>query len=122
MPTRRRKTVLLVEDDESWLDLLTLVLSDAGFDSLQAATAHDGVKLARKHKVDLAILDLGLPDGSGTALMRALHELPGCGELPVLVLSAYHKEEVDDLDLGDATFLTKDKGLPPLLAAIHSAS
>jgi DNA-binding response OmpR family regulator len=118
----RGKVALVVEDDDSWLDLLTLVLSDAGFEAMKAATAHDAVKLASRHKVDLAILDLGLPDGSGIALLKALPELPGCANLPLLVLSSYHKEELEDLELGKATFLSKDQGLPPLRAAIESAS
>jgi two-component system KDP operon response regulator KdpE len=114
----RRKKALLVEDEESWSDLLTVVLSDAHFTPMRATTAHDAIKLAKKSKPDIVILDLGLPDGSGVSLLEALHDLPGCSRLPVVVLSAYHKEEVGDVDLGDAVFLSKDQGLPPLLAAI----
>ena len=117
-----QKKALIIEDEDSWLDLLSLVLKDADFTAMRAATAHEAMKIAKRQKLDLVIIDLGLPDGSGVTLLKALQELPACRDLPILVLSAYHREEVSDIELGDAVFLSKDQGLPPLLAAISAAS
>ena len=114
------RTALVVEDEESWVDLLSLLLKDAGYEILRAESGRQALKLADENKLDLAIVDLGLPDGSGVDLLKKLQALPGNTRLPIIVLSAYHREEVGDLDLGDALFVSKDQGLPPLLATLQS--
>src|SRR5687768_6904311 len=106
MAKGKLRKALVIEDEDSWVDLLSLLLRDAGFQILKASSAREALKIARTHTLDLAIVDLGLPDASGAELLKWLQELQEPRTLPVIVLSAYHKEEVSDLDLGNAAFVS----------------
>ncbi|MGO9975275.1 MAG: response regulator transcription factor [Solirubrobacteraceae bacterium] len=92
-----RATILLIEDDVVILDFLADNLTADGFDVFQASTAKDAGRLLASHFPDLAILDIGLPDGDGLELLRTVrgadrllsHVDP---DLPVVVLSGRGSE------------------------------
>ena len=84
--------ILLVEDDIPTRTFLADNLSADGYDPLLAATLRDALRTLEYHRVDLAIVDLGLPDGSGLELLRKVREAGGAGSridarLPLIVLS-----------------------------------
>jgi PAS domain S-box-containing protein len=64
--------LLVVEDHEPTLAVLTRLLRDQGHDVMPASTVHDALTLASEHSFDFVISDLGLPDGSGIDLMMQL--------------------------------------------------
>jgi len=64
--------ILLVEDHEGTLDLMTRLLRGLGHHVTTAATMTDAIAAAERQEIDLVVSDLGLPDGSGHDLMRAL--------------------------------------------------
>jgi CheY-like chemotaxis protein len=64
--------LLVVEDHEPTLTILTRLLRDQGHDVMPASTVHDALTLASEHTFDFVISDLGLPDGSGIDLMMPL--------------------------------------------------
>ena len=64
--------LLVVEDHEPTLTVLTRLLRDQGHDVMPASTVHDALTLAAEHTFDFVISDLGLPDGSGIDLMMRL--------------------------------------------------
>jgi PAS domain S-box-containing protein len=66
--------ILLVEDHEDTRQIFRMILTQKGHSVQTAATAKAALALADKHPFDLVISDLGLPDLSGTALMRILRE------------------------------------------------
>ncbi len=84
--------LLLVEDHEPTLQVLSRLLTRAGHFVQTAGTVDDALKLAAAEKFDAVISDLGLPDGTGTDLMRELHN---CYGLRGIALSGYGME--DDL-------------------------
>ncbi len=64
--------LLVVEDHEPTLAVLTRLLRDQGHDVMPASTVHDALTVASEHTFDFVISDLGLPDGSGIDLMMQL--------------------------------------------------
>ena len=80
------KQILIVDDDESLLDLLTTVLSNAGLNTLTAASAKSAIAFLAKSP-DLVLLDLNLAaDQSGLSVLREMR-LPGIIPVPVIVLT-----------------------------------
>ena len=78
--------VLVVEDHEPTLTVLTRLLRQQGHDVLTASTVRDALLLAGNHTFDAVISDIGLPDGSGIDLMRQLTQKHG---LRGIALSGY---------------------------------
>jgi DNA-binding response OmpR family regulator len=84
-----RRTILLVEDEEKIADVLSEQLGEEGFDVRQARSLRQALHMLDDLVPDVAIVDIGLPDGSGLDVLRRLR----CGAdrldsgTPVLVLT-----------------------------------
>src|ERR1051326_9418552 len=93
------REVLLIDDDLAIREALTRALSDAGFRVQTAATAMDALRWISAHQPDAVILDLGLPDLDGAAVLRMLR---GITSVPVIVATARGSEHtmVDLLNAG----------------------
>ncbi|MCG2593642.1 response regulator [Ramlibacter sp. XY19] len=83
-----RKRVLLVEDNEDAAVALAMCLEEYGYVVEHVATCADALRVARARTFDAVLTDLGLPDGSGIDIGRALSK-----DLPVLALSGYGAEQ-----------------------------
>ncbi len=113
-------TVLVVEDELAMRRLLRATLEAHGFRVVEAATFADGRRAAAAESPALIILDLGLPDGDGVELVRALREWTA---VPTIVVSARDREadKVRALDAGADDYLTKPFGTGELLARMRVA-
>ena len=113
-------TVLLVDDERAIRRFLRVGLESAGYTALEAADGREGLALAASARPDIMILDLGLPDMSGFAVIERLREW---SELPVLVLTVQDQEEdkVKALDMGADDYVTKPFGMPEFLARVRAA-
>jgi DNA-binding response OmpR family regulator len=107
-------SILIVEDDAPTRTFLADNLTADGYDMLVAPTLRDALRTLEYHHVDLAVVDLGLPDGSGLELLRKVREAGGSGArvdagLPLLVLSgrAGETDRVRGLERGADDFLAK---------------
>jgi len=89
-------TVLIIEDDERNRKLAGDVLGAAGFLTLEAATATEGIALAREHVPDVILMDLRLPDMGGPAATRILKDDETTAPIPVVAMSALSLEGSDD--------------------------
>lgn len=83
-----RKRVLLVEDNEDAAAALAMCLEEYGYVVHHVATCADALRTAGAQTFDAVLTDLGLPDGSGIEVGRAL-----AGRLPVVALSGYGREQ-----------------------------
>jgi DNA-binding response OmpR family regulator len=111
---------LLVEDDELVSDAVTRILVREGYLVLTAATGHDAIGLLRTPAtpVDVIVLDIGLPDVSGTDLCARFREfLP---HLPVIVCTgAADPEQVRELrNLGITRFYSKPIAIDDLVDGV----
>jgi len=85
-------TVLVVEDDDATRTFLADNLTADGYELLTADCARDGLRLIERKYPDLALIDVGLPDGSGLDLVRHVRDADGAGSdvnplMPLLVIS-----------------------------------
>lgn len=112
--------VLVVEDELPIRRLLVTTLEAEGYAVIEAATAREGETLAGNRRVDLFLIDLGLPDRDGTLLIRALRTWT---QRPIIVLSARTQEvqKVEALDAGADDFVTKPFGVAELHARLRVA-
>ena len=103
------KTVLVIDDEEEWGKIISQVLTQrGGYEVFTATTAREGLALARKHKPNLVILDLMLPDMDGWRVCQHLKKEPDLKDVPVLMLSALVDDQAgkSSVELGDA-YLSK---------------
>jgi two-component system KDP operon response regulator KdpE len=112
--------ILVVDDESQILRALRTSLQGAGYEVDVAANAGDALTRAAAHPPDGVILDLVLPDGSGTDVCR---ELRRWTTAPILVLSAVgdEQEKVAALDAGADDYVTKPFGIDELLARLRAA-
>ena len=112
--------VLVVEDDRDIRDVLRASLAAEGFDVLTAVSLSEAAALLDHARVDVVVLDLGLPDGDGAELVRRIRRTSA---LPVVIASARHQEaeKIALLDAGADDFLTKPFAVGELLARIRVA-
>jgi two-component system KDP operon response regulator KdpE len=118
--TEARATILVVEDEPEIRRILRSSLSAEGYKVVESATARRGSIDAATHKPDLAIVDLGLPDFDGLAVIRRVREWSA---MPILVLSARAQErtKIEALDAGADDYVTKPFGIGELLARVRAA-
>ena len=112
--------VLVVEDDRSIREMMRQALSLEGFTVRTAVSLSEAGSMVEHATPDLMLLDLGLPDGDGAALLQRVRLTHN---FPVLVVSARHQEaqKVQLLDAGADDYLVKPFSVAELLARIRVA-
>ena len=112
--------LLLIEDDQRLLDTLSSQLRAAGFAVDVSTDGVEGLFLGEEYPVDLAIIDLGLPEMSGLAVIRQLRERGR--DFPILILTARSEwqDKVTGLEAGADDYLTKPFHFEELLARINA--
>lgn len=111
--------VALVIDDEVQIRrLLRVTLEANGYRVLEAATGAEGITGAAQARPEVVLLDLGLPDMDGVAVLKRLREW---SQVPVLVLSVRDREEdkIAALDQGADDYVTKPFSTGELLARLR---
>jgi two-component system KDP operon response regulator KdpE len=111
--------ILVVDDEPQILRALRATLRGAGFTVDSAETAEAALIAAAAHPPEAVILDLVLPDGSGTDVCR---ELRTWTDAPVIILSAVgeEREKIAALDAGADDYVTKPFSVDELLARLRA--
>ena len=111
--------LLICDDDPQIVHVLTLVLSEAGYEVTQAATGAEARDQAAARPPDAAIIDVLLPDEDGTEVCRRLREW---SRMPILMLSAVDDEQrkVRALRRGADDYVTKPFAPAELIARLES--
>lgn len=117
-----KKTVLVVEDEEDILELLTFNLTREGFKVVGMVSGEEGLKAARTLRPDLLVLDLMLPGLNGLEVCRQLKKDPATERIPVVMLTARGEEAdvVAGLELGADDYVTKPFSPRVLIARIRA--
>jgi two-component system KDP operon response regulator KdpE len=116
---QKAANILVVEDDPPIRRFLRIVLESADFAILEADRGRLGIELAATRAPDLAIVDLGLPDIDGKAVVMAIREW---SKMPILVLSVRDAEgeKILALDAGADDYVTKPFSTGELLARLRA--
>src|SRR5215813_9857611 len=80
--------VLIIDDQEEMLDLLTLVLKGEGFNPATAVDGRQALRLLREFRPAVIITDLMMPDISGIDLIKIVRSTPDLAQIPILAMSA----------------------------------
>lgn len=121
MDTSHRPHILLVDDDISAIQVLWCLLSDEARIRF-AKSAAQALVLAHEQVPDLILLDFELPDGNGMELCRTLRQDPQLADVPVIIVTAHARDElqVSALEIGAADFISKPLQAAQLLARVRA--
>lgn len=110
--------VLIIDDEGPIRKFLRVSLAAHGFAVEEAATGCEGISQTAKHRPDLVLVDLGLPDLDGKEVIRQLREWT---TVPIIVLTVREQEQekIAALDVGADDYVTKPFGIGELLARIR---
>jgi len=112
--------LLVIEDDDTLREMLAKRLTEAGFAVEQAADGKEGLYFAQEYPVDLAIIDLGLPEVSGLDIIR---QVRADGKTyPILILTARDRweDKVDGLSAGADDYVVKPFHFEEISARVNA--
>lgn len=89
MSLEEKKTVLIVEDNELNMKLFHDLLEAHGYATLQTKDGMEALSLARKHKPDLILMDIQLPEVSGLEVTKWIKEDENLRSIPVVAVTAF---------------------------------
>lgn len=119
-----RASVLIVDDNQELLDLLTRLLQHIGqFEVVQAADGAQGLELAVTLRPACMVVDVVMPEIDGYQLVRALRGDPATAGIPIVILTALaqDRDRLAGLVSGADRYLIKPVKLQELIAAIYEA-
>ena len=110
--------ILVVDDEPQIQKLLKVSLGAHGYEIEEALTGEDGIRRAALIKPDLLIVDLGLPDMDGKAVVQAIRSW---SSTPIIVLTArdQEREKIEALDVGADDYVTKPFSVGELMARMR---
>ena len=114
------RTILIVEDDDLLRDAFKILLEDAGYQVLEAATGAGALATAQQRLPALIILDMGLPDRSGIDVVRSIRQDPDLIDTPVIALTGRvgESEKRACLEAGCDRYLSKPIAPTALLSEL----
>ncbi len=115
--------ILIVEDNEKNLKLVRDVLQVKGYETIDAGTAEDGLKLALERKPNLILMDIQLPGMSGVDALKALRAEPETAGMPVIAVTAsvMQQDRQQIMRAGFDGFIEKPINLRKLLDTVQQA-
>jgi two-component system KDP operon response regulator KdpE len=113
-------SVLAIEDEPQMRRLLTIALEASGYRVSTASTGQEGLAMIARHRHDVILLDLGLPDVNGLLVLKQLREWT---QTPVIILTVQDNEsdKIEALDSGADDYVTKPFNTGELLARLRAA-
>ena len=114
------ETILVVEDDAQIQNFIRYALKNEGFPCVTANNAQAALSKLVSERIDIMLLDLGLPDMDGMDVLKKVREW---SEMPIIVVSArdQDKEKAAALDSGADDYLTKPFSATELMARVRVA-
>jgi DNA-binding response OmpR family regulator len=112
-----------VDDDQDLLMVLSAGLKQRGYEVAVAQDAVAAMSAAVKLRPQVVVLDIGLPGGEGSVVMRRMHAMPQLAGVPVVMMSGRDPEKyrAEALEAGASAYLTKPVDLDALVLALRVA-
>src|SRR6476659_7985100 len=113
------QTILVVDDEKKLRDLMKVYLEQEGYRVVEAGNGREAMYVARYEKPDLIILDLMMPEMSGTEFMRLYSKE---ANTPVIILTAKveDQDKILGLELGADDYVTKPFNVRELIARVRA--
>jgi DNA-binding response OmpR family regulator len=113
--------ILLVDDDENLSDMLLHTLEKKGFSVQGCKSLAEGFAVLETPRVELAVIDVALPDGEGWELVRALRESarPELAELPIMMISSFPPDRKLLRQLKVTAYLQKPFATPDFVEQVQ---
>ena len=114
-----KKTILIVDDEKTIVDMLVYNLQKEGYNTLEANDGEEAVNIALSQKPNLVLLDIMLPKMDGLAVCKRIRQSL---DIPILMISA-KDEEIDKilgLELGADDYITKPFSVRELMARVKA--
>jgi CheY-like chemotaxis protein len=115
-----KKTILIVDDDESIVELLAELLVEEGYGVVTANNGETGLVQLRKHKPNLVLLDINMPIKDGWEFKREKDLDPELRKIPLFVITA--QPDFQGSHLKDVQIIAKPINIEFLLNAIQNAA
>jgi len=117
----RDETILIVDDNEDTAEYIATLLDDAGYRTIVVDCGVKAIEIIKEKKIDLALLDVLMPDMNGMAVAQQIKSFAGTDFLPVILVTALctDADKVEGLQYAD-DYLTKPFSADELLARINS--
>lgn len=109
--------LLLVDDDQALLTVLSASLKKFGYDVVTASTGNEGIEKAKVQKPDMILLDQVLPDIQGNEVLQTLKANPETKEIPIAMLSNFGQNELvqKSINMGAVEYFLKYQVEPDFL-------
>ena len=111
--------ILVIDDEETTMQLLTILLERRGFEVIKAQSAEEGLRKAYRHQPDLVLLDIMMPDMDGWEVCKRLREM---SDVPIIFLTAKgeSKDVVRGLEMGADDYVVKPYENDELVARLRA--
>ena len=119
---QEKKTILVVDDEESIMDLLVYNLEKEGYNTLKAYDGLTAVEMALKERPDLILLDVMIPKLDGISVCKKIRYYLNISTMPILMVSAKDTEsdKIVGLEMGADDYITKPFQIRELMARIKA--
>jgi CheY-like chemotaxis protein len=116
------KSVVIIDDEPVIARLTALWIEAAGIKTVISNDGPSGLAAVARHRPNLILLDIRMPQMDGFEVNRRLREMPDLAHIPVIFLSAHAQEtaRLESLAGGGRCFLSKPYEVKSLIAAIHT--
>jgi two-component system chemotaxis response regulator CheY len=103
------KSILIVDDERSFCDVVAVILEGQGFNVQQASHANQALGLMSQTRPDLILTDLMMPEIDGFKFISKVRERPNWADIPVVMVSAHDQPEIQEsaIEAGATGFMAK---------------
>lgn len=117
-----KKKILIIDDTELMVKLISDILSRAGYEVVSASNGIDGINKVRTEKPDLVILDVVMPEMDGFEACKILREDESNNLMPIIILTAQDAEDdkLEGLELGADDYITKPFNPRELVSRVNN--
>jgi DNA-binding response OmpR family regulator len=111
--------ILVIDDEETTVQLITMLLERRGFEVIKAYRAEEGLRKAYRHQPDLVLLDIMMPDMDGWEVCKRLREM---SDVPIIFLTARGevRDVVRGLEMGADDYVVKPYDNDELVARVRA--
>jgi len=115
------KRILICDDDEGILDMLTTLLECYGFGIIAEKNSLNVPAIIEQQKPDVILLDLWMPVLSGDQLLKGIRSNPATRRLPVIIISASTEGKTIALSAGATDYISKPFNIESIIEKIEAA-